>query len=307
MVEEQTWEYIVKPAAPISFSELEVVVTQGEPLSFPLERAEITRGIFQYWDTVQQRMFIARSGEFSSAIALGDESKIGRMLKQVGGVNEKYRLSRAVLEDKKLYLALSVTDYMHFSGTNERAIREPEFRAKLMDCGMQDRADPNFYFANALAVCSVLYGYNVLGDESSIYVPIGMRSDKVVIYPNVHHVIGGVIDVAKDGRDIDIARHLKVELREEMGLDATQMGEPLFYGIIRQIPSRLPEVICGIPIYASQSELEQRWREKAPGKFEHRNLSFHRMSEISDFLSQYGQSMVPSGAAALSAFLEDKK
>ncbi len=306
LMNDKLWEYIVKPAQPIPFSELEVVVSQGEPMSFPLQRADIAHEIFQYWDKVQQRMFLARSEDFSKVLVSGDQSKIERMLKQVGGVNEKYRLTRAVLEGNRLYLALSITDYMTYAGTNERSIREPEFREKLMQYGIEDRCEPNFYFANALAVCSVLYGYNILGDDSSIYVPIGMRSDKVVIYPNVHHVIGGVVDVAKDGRQIDIARHLKVELREEMGLQSTQMGELLFYGIVRQLPSRQPEVVCGIPIYVGQEELMERWKEKAPGKFEHRNLSFYRVSEIPAFLEQHGASMVPSGAAALTIFLEQQ-
>ena len=306
-MDNKTWEYIVQPAQPIPFSELEVVVSQGEPMSFPLQRADIAREIFQYWDIVQQRMFQARSSDFSLAMENGDSQKIARMLKQVGGVNEKYRLTRAVLEDNKLYLALSITDYMTYAGTNERSIREPDFRERLMRYGIEDRCDPNFYFANALAVCSILYGYNQQRDDSSIYVPIGMRSDKVVIYPNVHHVIGGVVDVAKDARQIDIARHLKVELREEMGLDSSQMGELLFYGIVRQVPSRQPEVVCGIPIYVGQEELERRWREKAPGKFEHRNLSFYSVNEIPGFLEQHGHSMVPSGAAALTIFLEQQK
>jgi len=304
---DKTWEYIVKPAQPIPFSELEVVVTEGESLHFPLKRQEIQQSILRYWDDVQQRMFMARSGEFTDALAQKDEAKIKRMLNQVGGVHEKYRLTRAMLEDNKLYLALSLTDYMSFAGTNERAIREPEFREMVMRYGIEDRCDANFYFANPLAVCSVFYGYNTLGDDSSIYVPIGLRSDKVAIYPNVHHVVGGVIDVAKKGQQIDIARHLKVELGEEMGVDATQMGEPLFYGIVRQIPSRMPEVVCGIPIYVGQEELMRRWKEKAPGKFEHRNLSFYRVCEIPEFLEKHGGSMVPSGAAALTIFLEQQK
>jgi len=298
-----TWESIVEPEKPIHFSELEVKVAEGEELILASRRPELYNKVLDYWNQQQVNATLARADELADALARKDENRISRMSRQIGGVNQKYRLSRAFLEGGTLHLALSGTNYMDFIGTNVQAINDSQFRERLMNAGIDDYADPNHYFASPLGVCAVVYVFSDRKREkSSVYVPIGWRSDKVMIYPNVPHVFGGFLDV--DGKKLSIDGHLRKELREEMGLSEEEMGGGSFYGIIRHRPSRHPEAIGGIPIYLSQEELEQSWKKNAPGKFEHRNISFYKVEELAGFLEEYGEKMVPSGAAALTKFLE---
>ncbi len=299
----KTWEYLVRPEHSIPLSELEVIIAKGQPMTIDLERSDIAKEIWRYWDTKQVEMTVVRSVELAQALQEGDQDQVRRMQKQIGGIDPKYRFSQAVLQDKTLYLALSSTDYATFTGTNVRAISDPAFRERLMNAGLQDFADPNYYFANPLGLCSVLYGLNQPGDARNIYTTVGLRSEKVMIYPNTHHIFGGFIDVTEEGKKVDLGYFLRQELQDEIGLSATEMGEPAFNGIIRQIPSRHPEVICEIPVYLSQDRLQQRWRERAPGKFEHRHLSFYSIPQLAEFLETRLSSIVPAGAAALYEFL----
>ena len=81
----------------------------------------------------------------------------------------------------------------------------------------------------------------------------------------------------------------------------------MFHGIVRQIPSRIPEVILSIPVYVGKEELARRWQTSAPGKFEHRNMTFYGFDELPGFLEEHGASMVPSGCATISSFTETYK
>lgn len=312
------WEPLVTPPQPIPFSELEVIVSEGDPFITAQRRPELYQEILDHWNKTQVEQTMVRARDLASALLQEDEAKISRMQRQIGGVEAKQSFSRAVLEGNKLYLAMNSVNFMDYDGTNVRASRDPEFRARVMQAGREDYADPNRYFANSLAVCAAVYGFNSKENEpysstnstnltnpTNIYVVIGKRSDKVNFYPNVYHVIGGYIDASKDRKRVDIVSNLKRELQEEIGLSREQMGEPLFQGIIRQIPSRVPEVICSIPVYASTEELEKSWRERSPGKFEHRNIHFLPLREIPAFLEQHSSSMIaPSGQAALMRLLD---
>ncbi|HIH12021.1 TPA: hypothetical protein HA241_07570 [Candidatus Woesearchaeota archaeon] len=300
---QKTWEVIVEPENPFPIRDLRVHTAQGEPLKFPLHRVNLNDEILRYWDRKQIEMVTARAETFAQALRQVDTPTIARMQRQIGGIDQKYRCTAAVLRDQDLYLALSVTNYMMFVGTNERAINDQEFRARLIQAGLEDAADPNRYFANPLAMCAVVYGFNRVDDHTSIYVPIALRSDKVAIYPNVHHVFGGIVDVGEQGGRIDFGERMRTELREEIGLEDREMGDLSFRGIIRQGPSRIPEVISSLPIYVDQNTLQERWRTKAPAKFEHRNLTLYGIRDIEPFLEEYGATMVPSGAAALDSFL----
>ena len=238
----------------------------------------------------------------AQALKRKDTGTIRRMTQQIGGVGQKHRLSRAFLDGKKLHLALGSTNYMEVVGTNERSINDSEFRARLMQAGIEDAADPQKYFADPLAVCSVVYGKDPQSGE--IYIPIGLRSDKVMIYPRVHHVFGGLVNVGPARTAVDIGGNSRRELREEIGLTDKETAIGQFYGIIRQGPSRIPEAIGCIPIFIGREELEERWRTSASGKFEHRNITFYGIGELPSFLEEHGTTMVPSGAAALTKFLE---
>ncbi|MEK6950500.1 MAG: hypothetical protein AABX13_02145 [Nanoarchaeota archaeon] len=308
----QLWEPLVRPPEPIPFSELEIIVAEGDSFNVGLRRPELYREILTYWNKSQIEQTVVRARDLATALLQQDEAKIARMQSQIGGVQPMWSLSRAVLEGNKLYLALNSVDFMDYTGTNVQASCDPEFRARLMQAGTEDYGDPNRYFANPLAINVAIYGSNSgfnsgaksgeksFRQASDLYVVIGKRSDKVNFYPNVYHVIGGYVKNGADGKKIDLAGNLCRELQEEIGLKEEQVGKLLFQGIIRQIPSRVPEVICSLPVYASQEGVERSWREKAPAKFEHRNLHFYPLSKIPTFLEEHSRSMIaPSGQASL--------
>ncbi len=284
---------------------LELVITEGDSFTLGSRRPQLYAEVLEYWNRKQIEMVTVRAREYTAALMQDEKAKIDRMQRQIGGVEPKHSLSRAVLEGNKLYLAMNSVNFMDFAGTNIRAIEDSEFRSRLMQAGLEDYADPNRYFANPLAVCSVVYGYSgERGDISGAYALILKRSDKVAIYPKVHHVNGGLADIDQERTKIDIGLQVYKELREELGIDNEHLGNPTFHGIIRQTPSRIPEAICNIPVYLPRPELEQRWQEKAPGKFEHGGMNFYPLQEVPAFLDQYGSSMVPSGQAALMYLLQ---
>lgn len=300
---EKTWEVIVEPEAPILLSELEIIVAKGEDSGLALSRPALFQEVLGYWDRAQVRQVLARLTEFADADLKNDMPRVSRLQKQIGGITAKHRLSRATMRGNKLYLAIASTNFMEFIGTNEQAITNPQFRERLMVAGLEDHADANHYFANPLAAAAALYGFNgEPGDFTNAYVPVGMRSNKVMIYPHTYHVFAGVLDAEGEGpeRVIDFRRFLQRELGEEAGLRPQECGEPRFHGIIRQGPGRHTEAILSLPAYLHQDKLLQRWQTgKVPGRYEHGNIEFIPFPEVGTFLEKHGATMVPAGAAAL--------
>ncbi len=290
------WEPIVEFSRPIPVDDLEVEVTKGTVFSLAQDRPSLYREVLNYWDSAQVRMMQENAKTLVQALEERDESALRKMVSQIGSVGQKKRLSGATLEGKKLSLEISNTTYMDFIGTNERAIRDVNFRKRLMDAGLKDHSDPNAYFANALAACTAIYGIN---PDGSIYVPIALRSEKVMIYPNVHHVFGGLVDVDEKDR-VSFGTSIIKELTEEVGLSPDQISRPYLMGIVRNAPSRHPEAILAVAISIGSEELVNSWKTRAHDKFEQKRISIHALDEIPGFLEKHGRDMVPSGCAALS-------
>jgi hypothetical protein len=277
----------------------------AEPLVPSFEkRPGLKKDILKYWNQKIVEGLKARADELASP---KDLKSYRRSVSFTVGDNMKYGLSSVSLTGQDLDFTFNATDYLHFIATNERAIGDSEFRARLIKAGQEDFGNPRAYFANPLAICTLVYTQDPNTDE--IHVPVGLRSDKVMIYPGVYHVFGGLVNVIGDGADVDLGEHLRRELKEEMGVGdriAGDQSEVYFDGIVRQIPSGVPEVVSRMVIPLSKEELEQSWRENAEDKFEHRSIYFCPLKELPGFLATYGPSMVPSGAAALTKFLEYK-
>jgi hypothetical protein len=275
----KTWEEIVKPKELIALDELDVIIEEGEPLSFPIGRRDLYKNVIDYWNQV-----------VAEGLASGN--------KYAAKIGPKLRLSSAELNGANLQLRMSMTNYADFIGTNIQATKDPKFRERLMDAGRADRNDENAYFANPLAVCSFVYGHD---QDGKLYVAVGLRSEEVAVYPGEHHVFGGVMGFNKE-REISIEQHITKELNKELGL-TSEMKDLQFYGIIRQGLSRHPEVICGVEVTVRPGELISLW-ENAPHKSEHEKLEVYTMDQLREFLPKRGPTMVPSGAAAATYFLE---
>src|SRR3989344_8220586 len=237
-MQKETWEEIITPERPIVMDELEIKAVKIEPSDLHSKamaagRPEIYQDILRYWDQKQGEMAVTRAKDFKEAADLavaGNGQKLQRMQSQVGGFSAKIRLNNARIVDGVLRVSISGTNYAEFIGTNERAITDSVFRENLMKAGLEDHLDEQAYFSNALAACAVIYGAEngEINNPDKVYVPVGWRSDKVMIYPGVPHVFGGVV------KDLNIGVNTKKELRDEIGLKDHEMGTMMFYGIIRQ-------------------------------------------------------------------------
>ncbi len=290
---EKTYEWIVQPKEPFPVSELEIKVAKGDPFTLPDSHPSLYAQVMRYWNGAQADMLVERAAELIPELQSGDRNRVIKKSERMIGDSLQHRLTDAYLEGSRLYLAMSSTSYRDFQGTNVQAIENPEFRARLMQAGLDDRANRNHHFANTLACSTVIYG----GDGA--FAVATLRSSKVMIYPNVYHVFGGLVETDERRSRICFVSTALTELKEEIGLDSNEIDNLHFHGIVRQGPSRIPEAILSVRFSLDQKTLECRWRTKATDKFESRRLKFINRADIPQFLAAYGQTMVPSGAAAI--------
>src|SRR3989344_5914372 len=153
MSQERTWEMVVTPKKPIPLDSLEIVVAEGDPLNIGHKHPELYREVMDHWNRVLVENTLSRANELADALTKGDNGKLARLTKQIVGNNQKFRMTRASLNNSKLYLALNSTNYHDFVGTNVQAITNQDFRARMMQAGLDDFGDVNHYFANPLAAC----------------------------------------------------------------------------------------------------------------------------------------------------------
>lgn len=296
----KTWEDIVIPENPIALPELEILIAQGDPLTFPPERADLYKQALNYWNRQLENQTLLRAKELSEAIVANDEAKVRRMTRQIAGDNPRFRMTSAHLEGKRLYLALNATNYELHIGTNGQALVDPVFRQALMTAGIEDRADPNFYFSNPLGACTILHGMA----DSGEYFVITKRSKQVMIDPDKYHVFGGVVEYIEGAKGMNFTANILKELEEEVGLGSGQISTPMFQGLIRHATSRHPEMIISSELKISSEELEERWR-KSSARYESKRISYIPLSKIDAFMEKYGgsETMVESCAAAVSLLL----
>ncbi len=264
-----------QPVKPLPSSALQVVIAEGEPLSLENVDAPLQDQINSY---AQRRR------------------EVGEQENQ-----EKLRVSQVAYHQGSLYLALNRISYKQFLATSDRAVNDKEFREELLDAGRRKNADPNYYFANPLAISILPFGYADPADKDSLYVVLGKRSPEVLHCPEWVHAFGSLVPTSADITDLvpvtaAIAKH-------KLGLKPEDFATPLFYDCIRQQESRIPELIFGLPLNISPEELESRWLT-ASGKWEHSSLLFSPQEKVASLLSESELHVVPSGEAAVHYLLQ---
>ena len=299
----KTWELIVEPKKPIPISDLELVVHEGDSLNFPIHRAFESNAVNSHWSNFVQDMTKAYEKDIFDAIKNGNKQELGRIMRQVAGINSMYRLNDATLEGNRLVIDMGVTNFKDYIGTSQRALLDPEFRKILMAAGVTDHNNPNHYFSNPLATCSSIV-------TSDGFILVGTRSEKVAIYPGVPHVTGGYVKVNGDNRpdftvkDVDLFSNMRKELYEELGLTDEDVTSKDFLGIVRNLITRAPEALYNISLNINSDELHHRWKTKSRDRFEHRNITFYSRDELPGFLRKNEGTMVPTGEATLKLFLQ---
>ncbi|MBI2042803.1 GDP-mannose 4,6-dehydratase [Candidatus Pacearchaeota archaeon] len=290
-------ELILEPEKLIPLSELEIVFVEGEKFKILSDEGNLCEESEEFWKRRDSEVTKKRLIEVENAFMGGDTGKLAYLEKHIGGSRLKSRISRAFLNGKKLYLGTSPVSFADFIKTNERGISDKNFRRSLIDMGLEDDANPDRYFASPLSVCAVLYG---LDEQKSPYVVIGHRSDKVMHFPERYHVFGTFVD-----SQTNPTASIEKALYEKLGLKRNVFGNPVFYGMVRQIPSRIPEMVLGIPIKISPKELKNIWK-RAPASFEHDDIQAYNIDDLSEFLSKRRDQMVPSSTEnAINYFLKN--
>jgi len=294
---------ITEAEKPIPVDELEMRIEEGNRLQFPIHRAYEMNLLNDNWNSFVQDMALKMQGRIADAMARGDDAAFKLAMKHIAGISSMYRLNDASLKGNALYLDLAITDFKDYIGTTAHALLDPDFRNQLVEAGMADAGDPNRYFSNPLATNT-----NIVTSDGRM--PVGIRSNKVAIYPEVPHVIGGYVKVNGDSRpdfnvrDVDLFSFMLKELKQEIGIDDEDITSKEFFGICRNTVTRGPEALYNVEVSVDADELRYRWENKSRDKFEHRNITFYDKEGLRELLEEYRGRMVPSGEASLTMFLK---
>jgi len=297
----KTWELVAEVARPIPVSELEILIHEGSGLHFPLHRSYEMNLINDNWNKFIVSMASEKKQDLLEAIAKGDERAFAKAVRHIAGINSWYRLNSARMDGKLLRLDLGLTNFKEYIGTTQHALKDEEFRKRLMDAGIADDNEPNTYFSNPLSGCTAIV-------TSDGYLPIGMRGKAVAIYPSVPHIIGGYVKVNGSNKpdfttkDVDLFANMLQELREELAISNEEIAGADFLGIVRNRITRGPEMMYVMKVALDKSEVENRWRTKSKDKYEHRQITFYKERDVPEFLRENEGKMVPSGEATLTLF-----
>jgi len=300
---DNSWNMIVEPEKPIPVSELEVVVHEGLSPNFPISRSYERNMINAYWDDFVKGMAREYEADIIDALNNKDTKRFNTIMRQVAGISSMYRLNKASLNGKRLDLEMSITDFRDYAGTNQRSFMDPGFREMLMNNGLKDKGDPDYYFANPMATCA-----NIVTSDS--FIVIGTRSNKVAMHPGIPHLIAGHVKVNGKNKpdftvkDVNIMDNMKKELYEEIGLNDEDLVSRDFLAIIQHNGSRHHEALYNVSLKINAEELYERWRTKSQDKFEHRNITMYKKDELPAFLERWKGELVPSGEATLKLFLK---
>lgn len=149
-------------------------------------------------------------------------------------------LRRAVSEAGGLVLEVGRTDYRQFVVTTLR--------------------DRPWFAAHAPGAIREALGNSVLlvrGGEALL----GKRSPRVSAYAGRAHLIGGVLDVLQTPDVAGIVEHLRLELREEAGVEPRELvGQPRLLAVMRDLVLRQPELAW---VWETSGDLRQIGRQLA--------------------------------------------
>ena len=165
----------------------------------------------------------------------------------------QYRLSSySILDDERVFLSLGATDYREFMGTNVEAGKDPDYRDELMERGERNYDDPEAYFSNTLAICSVI-------ETSDGKIITGLRSDDVAEYPRCWHTVGGHPNPAHyQPTKADLFDAMEREITGELGVDSGEIGNMRMIGLVRNRRTLKPELLFQSEVYAQFDDIKER-------------------------------------------------
>jgi 8-oxo-dGTP pyrophosphatase MutT (NUDIX family) len=190
------------------------------------------------------------------------------------------RLDEARVEDGRLRLFLSPTDYREYLGTNHN--RE-EVRRLLGE------REPEA-LANPLAVCAAVR----TADGRLL---IGRRSPRTMSHPGWWHVPAGHVDDrhVHDGR-VDVVRAMLDEVVEETGVEESEVQSCVCIGLLRTRDTLKPELAFVVEVSCGQADLEAR-------RHDDEHVQWHYLpaepEAVRQFLQEHQGDLVPVGWGCL--------
>jgi hypothetical protein len=299
MVDGRTWELDVRLEKPINVDDLNIRIVQGKGLDWPPERGHLENISDAQWDNFSDQRFHLNKGDLEEAIREGDDARALKIMAHIKGISSMYRYNSGYFNGT-LHLNLGVTNFQQYIGTTQQALENESVRMLLMESGLEDTGIPHHYFANPLAQCA-----NFVTPDG--FVPLGMRSKNVAIYPSVPHVIGGYVRIKNPEdpnftvQDVNLPENIFTEVSQETGISDEHIEAVDFLGIARNRVTFGPEMMYNFSLRVSAEGFGDMWRE-ASDRFEHRDLTFYHAEEIPNILEQFEGYMVPSGEATISLF-----
>ncbi len=150
-----------------------------------------------------------------------------------------------------LVLVLGPTCYRDFLGTN--------------------LYNAHFRYTHGPEVLASPVGVSAIVMIQSQYLLLGRRSKVVAYHPDRIHPFGGCAEPAAGPGAADMFESVAAELREEVGLAAEQVHQPVCLGLVRDKHIVQPELLFDVPVSASVDEIRMAVTE-AVNSAEHTDI-----------------------------------
>jgi 8-oxo-dGTP pyrophosphatase MutT (NUDIX family) len=212
------------------------------------------------------------------AVAQAERGRFGHLT-----ISQLFRLESYSVDQERVRLVLSQTDYREVYGTN---ITHPEIASVY----------GNGFMGNALGLCSLV-------KSSDGYFGIFKRSEEVHELPGYFHFCAGYFERSKETveRIPDIRAAMAMEIAEELGVDVDHGRHIQPIGLCRSLLSYVPELLfmCSVP-------LDHHALQASQLNFEHSEMDWVPEDELATFVGEHWDMLVPAAKAAAGVFLLDK-
>lgn len=198
--------------------------------------------------------------------------------KQARGLREprneaQSRLEAYSIKDGTLYLTLGETDYKEQIGTH------PVARTIADELGED-------YLSNQLGASSVIE----TADKRLLFYE---RSQQVVAYPGWINTCGGHLGLTKN-----IFESMRAEIKEETGIEASDIESIACTGLVRDMRTMDPEIVFSTKVKMDSKDL--KGVAETEGAFEHDKMLFieNNPKDVMEFVVKYDERFVPPGQGA---------
>ncbi|MDO8467794.1 MAG: hypothetical protein Q7S56_02505 [Nanoarchaeota archaeon] len=238
------------------YSEEEVLITEGAPtMKRTIADWDLDSHIEQTWSELVNELTAKGKGIPQSRPKLG----LNQYVSNGNG---------------KLELVIGVTSFREFHGTNIQASKDPDYREKLVQRGIERFNDPYAFFSS-------MFGLNSAVETADGKIVFGLRGEKTFHYPNCWHVIAGSADIPKDGK-VDFFGEMRKEVYEELLVKEGEIDSVKVMGLVRSLQTYHPVISFHTKLGITYDEIERRM--KGEGVEEHNIIGAVNIDNLPAFL-----------------------